>query len=88
MSHRPTANKGYKADILIDANGRKDLLRDVTEAITGENVDILAVNTLSDRATATARMTLTIEISNAEQLVRVLNRVARVRDVMKARRKV
>ena len=63
-------------------------MRDVSEAVTGEQVNILAVNTLSDRATQTARMCLTLEIGNAEQLERVLKHLLRVSGVVQARRKI
>jgi GTP pyrophosphokinase len=82
------AGEAYLTDILIEANDRRGLLRDVSEAVTSEQVNILAVNTLTDRLTLTARMTLTLEITSAEQLERVLHRVARVPDVVKAQRKV
>lgn len=78
----------YPVDILVEAHDRRGLLRDVSEAVTGEQVNILAVNTLSDRATQTARMCLTLEIGNAEQLDRVLKHLLRVSGVVQARRKI
>ena len=78
----------YPVDILVEAHDRRGLLRDVSEAVTGEQVNILAVNTLSDRATQTARMYLTLEIGNAEQLERVLKHLLRVSGVVQARRKI
>lgn len=80
--------QAYPVDILVEAHDRHGLLRDVSEAVTGEQVNILAVNTLSDRATQTARMCLTLEIGNAEQLERVLRHLLRVSGVMQARRKI
>ncbi|HZA29071.1 MAG TPA: bifunctional (p)ppGpp synthetase/guanosine-3',5'-bis(diphosphate) 3'-pyrophosphohydrolase [Gammaproteobacteria bacterium] len=78
----------YPVDILVEAHDRRGLLRDVSEAVTGEQVNILAVNTLSDRATQTARMCLTLEIGNAEQLERVLKHLLRVSGMVQARRKI
>jgi GTP pyrophosphokinase len=80
--------QAYPVDILVEAHDRRGLLRDVSEAVTGEQVNILAVNTLSDRATQTARMCLTLEIGNAEQLERVLKHLLRISGVMQARRKI
>jgi GTP pyrophosphokinase len=56
----------YRAEITVDADDRRGLLRDVSDAVTGEHIDILAVNTLSDRSTETARMTFVVEIESAE----------------------
>jgi GTP pyrophosphokinase len=80
--------QAYPVDILVEAHDRRGLLRDVSEAVTGEQVNILAVNTLSDRAAQTARMCLTLEIGNAEQLERVLKHLLRVSGVVQARRKI
>ncbi len=52
----------YRAEIMVDADDRRGLPRDVSDAVTGEHIDILAVNTLSDRSTETARMTFVVEI--------------------------
>ncbi len=83
----PTAQT-YPVDILIEASDRRGLLRDVSDVVTREQVNIIAVNTVSDRLTQTARMQLTLEITNAEHLDQVLRRLARVSGVVQARRKI
>ncbi|MGH8563539.1 MAG: RelA/SpoT family protein [Gammaproteobacteria bacterium] len=77
----------YRAEILVDADDRRGLLRDVSDAVTGEHIDILAVNTLSDQSTETARMTFVVEIESAEQLDRAIRRIASVPAVLRASRK-
>jgi GTP pyrophosphokinase len=77
----------YRAEIMVDADDRRGLLRDVSDAVTGERIDILAVNTLSDRSTETARMTFVVEIESAEQLDRAIRRITSVPAVLRASRK-
>ncbi len=77
----------YRAEIVVDADDRRGLLRDVSDAVTGEHLDILAVNTLSDRSTDTARMTFVVEIESAEQLDRAIRRITSVPAVLRASRK-
>jgi len=77
----------YRAEIMVDADDRRGLLRDVSDAVTGEHIDILAVNTLSDRSTETARMTFVVEIESAEQLDRAIRHIASVPGVLRASRK-
>ncbi len=77
----------YRAEIMVDADDRRGLLRDVSDAVTGEHIDILAVNTLSDRSTDTARMTFVVEIESAEQLDRAIRRITSIRAVLRASRK-
>ncbi|MGH8591487.1 MAG: ACT domain-containing protein [Gammaproteobacteria bacterium] len=77
----------YRAEIMVDADDRRGLLRDVSDAVTGEHIDILAVNTLSDRSTETARMTFVVEIESAEQLDRAIRRITSVPAVLRASRK-
>jgi GTP pyrophosphokinase len=82
-------NRGrcYRAEIVVDADDRRGLLRDVSDAVTGEHIDILAVNSLSDRSTETARMTFVVEIESAEQLDRAIGRITSVPAVLRASRK-
>ncbi|MGH8569206.1 MAG: RelA/SpoT family protein, partial [Gammaproteobacteria bacterium] len=77
----------YRAEIMVDADDRRGLLRDVSDAVTGEHIDILAVNTLSDRSTDTARMTFVVEIESAEQLDHAIRRITSVPGVLRASRK-
>lgn len=69
------------------ARDRQGLLRDVSDAVSAELINIVAVNTFSDQSSGTANMRFTLEVNSAEQLERVLARIARLPDVHFARRK-
>ncbi len=66
----------FPVDIVIDANDRTGLLRDITEILSRERINVTATNSAS--RDAAARMLLTVEINNLHQLNRVL---ALIRDV-------
>jgi GTP pyrophosphokinase len=81
------AGQFYAIDIVVFARDRRGLLRDVSDAVTSEKINITGVNTLSDQFSGTAHMRFTLEVNGAEQLQRVLNRITRLRGVHSARRK-
>jgi GTP pyrophosphokinase len=76
----------YPVDVLIHAYDRPGLLRDITSILLQEKINVLAANTRTDPETAVAHMQLTMEISDVEQLSRILDKIARLPNVMDARR--
>jgi GTP pyrophosphokinase len=75
-------------DIRITAADRKGLLRDISAILTNEEVDVLGVNTQSNRKMDRANMRFTIEINNMRQLSRLLEKIAQLPDVLAVRRDV
>ena len=55
----------------------------ISDAVTAEHIDILAVNTAADRSTETAHMSFVVEIESAEQLDHAMDRI--VQALLKAR---
>jgi GTP pyrophosphokinase len=78
----------YQVDIRITAADRKGLLRDISAILTNEEVDVLGVNTQSNRKMDRANMRFTIEINNMRQLSRLLEKIAQLPDVLAVRRDV
>ncbi|HSV71580.1 MAG TPA: bifunctional (p)ppGpp synthetase/guanosine-3',5'-bis(diphosphate) 3'-pyrophosphohydrolase [Methylibium sp.] len=78
----------YPVDLLLEATDRPGLLRDLTEVLAKERVDVSGVHTQHGRgAAATQSMTLTVELDRSERLARVLAQLARVPGVLRARRR-
>ncbi|MCK4950796.1 MAG: bifunctional (p)ppGpp synthetase/guanosine-3',5'-bis(diphosphate) 3'-pyrophosphohydrolase, partial [Gammaproteobacteria bacterium] len=77
----------YQVDIQILAYDRQGLLGDITAVLSNEKVNVIAVNTYTDQKDFMARMTLTLEVSDAAQLSRMLTRVGQVPNVLEACRK-
>lgn len=78
----------YPVDIYVKAFDRQGLLRDITEILSNDKLNVIAVNTLSDRKTHVANMTLTVEVQDVEQLSRALSRIDQLPNVMEVLRKI
>ncbi len=74
----------FAVDIVVDANDRQGLLRDVSEVFTREKLNVIAVTTQSKGGTA--HMKFTTEIGNIGQLSRTLAQLHEVEGVIGARR--
>jgi GTP pyrophosphokinase len=79
----------YPLDVVIEAADRQGLLRDISEVLTRERVNVTGVNTRSvkDSTGGTAWMTFTVEVSDTRRLQRVLRQVTQVSGVRSARRR-
>jgi len=78
----------YQVDVQVEAIDRPGLLRDITTVLANERANVLAMTTSSDRKHNTALMQLTLEITNTDQLSRVVGRINQLPNVVEARRKV
>jgi GTP pyrophosphokinase len=74
----------FSADVEVVAIDRQGLLRDITEAIARERINVTAMNTLSRGAHAFMRFT--VQVASAEAIGRVLRQVKDVPGVDTARR--
>ncbi len=71
----------YAVDFMVVAHDRKGLLRDISGILTNEDIDVIGVNTNSDRRTDTATMRFTVEVNDMKQLSRLLSKVEQLPDV-------
>jgi GTP pyrophosphokinase len=74
----------YATDLLVEANDRQGLLRDISDVLSKEKINVTAVKTLSK--SGIARMAFTVELANADQLKRVRVLVGEVAGVASVRR--
>jgi GTP pyrophosphokinase len=79
------AGATFPVDIEIEAVDRTGLLRDISEVLSRERLNVTATNTLS--TDLAARMRFTVEVENLEQLRRVLGMIRQVRGVLRAARR-
>jgi GTP pyrophosphokinase len=79
----------YAVDLLVEAEDRQGLLRDISELLAKEKMNVVGVHTQSVKDTrgSTAWMTFTVEVSDTTRLAAVLAQVGRVAGVRRARRK-
>ena len=74
----------FPVDIVVDAHDRQGLLRDVSDVFTREKLNVIAVNTQSKQGKA--HMSFTIEVTNVQQLKRMLVEMHEVEGVVAVRR--
>ena len=75
------SNEKYLAEIKIYANNRNGLLADVSRALTEKNIDILAMNTRTNKQ-GIATMAASFEISNREELNRIIDKIRSIESVV------
>jgi GTP pyrophosphokinase len=77
----------YPVDVDIIAHERSGLLRDITGLLSNEKINVLAVNTQTDKKQHIAHMTFTLEIPDVAMLSRVLAQLDRIPNVMEVKRR-
>jgi GTP pyrophosphokinase len=79
----------YPVDIVVDAADRPGLLRDLTEVLAKEkmNVSAVASHTVRDAQGGATRTTFTVEVADVTRLPTVLGLLTRVPGVRAARRR-
>ncbi|KJV38050.1 RelA/SpoT family protein [Acinetobacter brisouii] len=77
--------RGQSVQIVIEAYDRRGLLRDLTQVIFADQINIRQVNTISE-ADGIANMKLLIEVKGLSQLSRLLARLEQQPGIISARR--
>lgn len=77
----------YSVDIVIEAYDRYGLLKDITVLLDTERINIVAMQTLSDKRKNTVDMQVTAEIRSFNELSRILTKLNQLPNVASARRK-
>jgi GTP pyrophosphokinase len=75
----------FPVEIDVEAVDRTGLLRDISEVLSRERINVTATNSLS--SDLAARMRFTLEVVNLDQLQRVLALIREARGVMRAARR-
>ncbi|ASP39208.1 GTP diphosphokinase [Bacterioplanes sanyensis] len=76
----------YPVDMKISAYDRTGLLRDVSALLANERINVLSVNTQTNRNDNTALMSLTVEVDSLEHFARLMNKIDQLPNVIAARR--
>jgi len=78
--------QSYPVNILIQSMDRHGLLSDITSTLSNDKVNVIAVNTRSNKKDQTAFMAVTIEINDLQQLNRVMDKLSMLRNVLEVSR--
>lgn len=76
----------FEVDLAIEAYDRQGLLRDVTSMFANAHINVLAIQTSTNRKTHAATMRLTVEVGDLSSLSKLLERLNRLKNVISARR--
>ena len=74
--------KSYPVNLLIHANDRHGLLSDITKTLSDDKLNVIQVNTISNKKEQTARMAVTLEIRDSQQLTRIMDKITQLRNVI------
>ena len=80
-----TATAVYPVDVAVEATERPGLLRDISEVLTKEKMNVIGVQ--NQIIKGTSWMTFTVEVSDSGRLARVLGVVSELPGVRSARRR-
>jgi len=78
--------QSYQASAQIIASDRQGLFRDISTIIANEKVSIIGIESHSDSIKQTMSMTVKMEVTNAELLTRVLDKLRQLDDVVQVKR--
>jgi len=80
-----TGDSRYPVDVVVLAQDRQGLLRDISEVFAREKLNVVGVNTVTLRGEA--QMQFTLEVADTAGVRRALAQVAEVKGVLSARRR-
>lgn len=78
--------RNYPVDMLIQAYDRTGLLRDVSNILANEKINVIAVTTQSDLGEHTANMQITVEVESLERFARLMAKISQLPNVVSAKR--
>ncbi|MCU7939809.1 MAG: GTP diphosphokinase [gamma proteobacterium symbiont of Bathyaustriella thionipta] len=79
-------NQCYTVTIELIAMDRQGLLRDITSILANLEINVLGINTSTNKSDYSARMRLSLEIAGVAQLSRALNRITQLPNVIEVYR--
>jgi len=81
QSEAKTGDEKYFAEIKIYANNRNGLLADISKALTEKNLNIVSMNTRTNKQ-GLATLATAIEIASREELNRIIDKIRTVESVI------
>jgi GTP pyrophosphokinase len=76
----------YEVDVSIEAYDREGLLRDITGLFANARINVLSINTQTNKNRNTATMRLLVAVPNLGSLSKLLERINRLKNVVSATR--
>lgn len=80
-------NQTFEINLVIEAIDRTGLLKDISNILSDLKVNVLSIQTLSNKDTQIADMKIAIEIQDLQQLQKVSDKIVQLTNVLKVYRK-
>jgi GTP pyrophosphokinase len=74
----------YEVEVAIEAYDRQGLLRDITSLLANARLNVLSINTQTNKKRNTATMRLRVEVPDLGSLSKLLERINRLKNVISA----
>lgn len=78
--------KHHQVDIMLDVFDRPGILNDITAVLGNEEINAVSVNTRTNSRNSIKHIVMGIQISDMEQLSRLLDKLSNLRNVLKVQR--
>jgi GTP pyrophosphokinase len=75
----------YSAHVIVEAYDRPGLLHDITNVVARQSINVSAVNVATRKQDQTATIGFTLDVTDLDQLSRVLTRIERLASVVEVR---
>lgn len=76
----------YSVDIMIKAYNRRGLVRDISAVVSAEDIDIITMQSLTDKEANKAEFKINIEVSGLNILGRVLTKISQIPNIIEVYR--
>ena len=80
-------NQTFEISLAIEAIDRTGLLKDITSILSDLKVNVLGVQSASNKDTQMADMQITLEVQDLEQLQKVSDKIMQLKNILKVYRK-
>ncbi len=81
------ASSTYPVTIYVSAFDRQGLLRDITQILTNSHLNVVSVNTQTDKTSHSAEMNFSVEVADVSQLSRALIKIEQLPNIYQVTRK-
>lgn len=79
-------NNVYPVELAIRAFDRQGLLRDIMSILSNEHVNVIAMNTHTNKDDNVANLVITVEIGDLNILMNILNKILQLPNILDAKR--
>jgi GTP pyrophosphokinase len=76
----------FSAEISLTAYDRTGLLRDISNVLANEKINLLNINSSTDKQEQTVYSTLNVEVGSADQLMLVMDKLSQISHVQEVKR--